>query len=348
VFIPAGGGTAVPLVDRGLENAQGMVLTPGSGPAMEYARVGFAGVSIDGPQDGSRNVTGNPANEDGLMINFANPPALRDNIREDAAEATLHGAILGSLTLDVSGCPGAAAADGTTLARFDPSKMVIAGHSLGASVAPLAAAFEPGYAGMVVDGAGASYIENVLYKRLPFDVLTFAEVLIEYYGTRTLTAWDPALTLIQWAAEPSDSQIFARYVVHEPAGGSQPKQVLMFQGIVDDYIRPTIANALTLALGIDLAGPAIDSGNPAYSPEETPVLQVLPFSGHRQLSMPASANISETVTAVLVQDPGDGIEDGHEMVFQTEPPKNQYRCFLQTLAAGGPAVVTDGATADCP
>jgi len=46
---------------------------------------------------------------------------------------------------------------------------------------------------------------------------------------------------------------------------------------------------------------------------------------------------------VLTQHPGDGIEDGHEVVFQTEPPKDQYRCFLRTLLTGAPTVPADGA-----
>ena len=40
------------------------------------------------------------------------------------------------------------------------------------------------------------------------------------------------------------------------------------------------------------------------------------------------------ITAIVTQHPSDGIEDGHEMVFQTDPPKREYRCFLQTWAAG--------------
>jgi hypothetical protein len=51
------------------------------------------------------------------------------------------------------------------------------------------------------------------------------------------------------------------------------------------------------------------------------------------------------VTAVVVQHPKNKIEDGHEVVFQTEAPKRQYRGFLKGLAQGDvPTVVEGGET----
>ena len=89
--------------------------------------------------------------------------------------------------------------------------------------------------------------------------------------------------------------------------------------------------------------------NPALA-GQTSIVTVLPLSGRRQVQYPASCNVMAgggCVTAVLTQHPGDGIEDGHEVVFQTEPPKHQYRCFLQSLLTGAPAVPADAA-ADAP
>ena len=57
---------------------------------------------------------------------------------------------------------------------------------------------------------------------------------------------------------------------------------------------------------------------------------------------------SATTTAVVVQEKEDGVEDGHEVVFQTEAPKHQYRCFLESLKSGLPEVPTPGSeTAPC-
>ena len=50
------------------------------------------------------------------------------------------------------------------------------------------------------------------------------------------------------------------------------------------------------------------------------------------------------VTAIVAQHASDGIEDGHEIAFQTEGAKHQYRCFLASwLERGVPTVVTPGA-----
>jgi hypothetical protein len=51
---------------------------------------------------------------------------------------------------------------------------------------------------------------------------------------------------------------------------------------------------------------------------------------------------------VVTQNPGDGIEDGHEVVFQTAGPKHQYSCFLKGLIEGVPVVPVTGTAAHEP
>ena len=48
----------------------------------------------------------------------------------------------------------------------------------------------------------------------------------------------------------------------------------------------------------------------------------------------------------LSQDYPRGIEDAHEVVFQTEPPKYQYRCFLESFLNGVPRVPAPGGLDD--
>jgi hypothetical protein len=109
----------------------------------------------------------------------------------------------------------------------------------------------------------------------------------------------------------------------------------MEQGIVDHYILPPIANATSLSLGLDLAGTPLDATSAELTSLGAPTLEsVLAFSGRSQITLPVQGNRTNQVTAVVVQHPSDGIEDGHEMVFQTDPPKREYRCFLQTWVAG--------------
>jgi hypothetical protein len=342
-FLRTGGGGDRPLVDRGPQaTAGGPPITPGTGPALYFAEAGFAGASVDGPHEGLRNLTND--NEDFLMFNVFNPPALRDNVRESAAEYALFARVLASLQIDVSDCPGT-----TSPARFDATRMGLMGHSMGATIAPLTLSLEPMYRVAVLSGAGASWIENIVWKQQPLDLAPAFELFLHYtQRERTLTENDAALTLLQWAEEPADPLVYTRALVAEPPPGQPARHVLMEQGIVDHYIMPPIANATSLSLGLDLAGAPLDATSAELTADGAPTLESeLPFSGRAQIPLPASGNRSG-VTAVVVQHPSDGIEDGHEIVFQTDPPKREYRCFLQTWAAGATPLVPAPGTLDGP
>ncbi len=332
-FIRTGGGGSRPLVDRGPQAVNGgPALTPGTGPALWFARAGLAGASVDGPHENLRNLTN--GNEDYVIFNVFNAPALRDNVRESGVEYALFAHVLSGLTLDVHDCPGT-----TSPARFDASRFALMGHSMGATIAPLSLAFEPLYEAVVLSGAGASWIENVMWKTQPMPVRGDIELFLGYtQQKRHLVEEDPVLTLFQWAEEPADSAVYARDVVAEPPAGIAPRHVLMEQGIVDHYIMPAIADGMSLSLGLDLAGTPLDASSPELQSDHSPTLEsVLPYSGGTQLPLPVSGNrhaAGQVQTTVVAQHPSDGIEDGHEIVFQTDPPKREYRCFLQTWAAG--------------
>jgi hypothetical protein len=331
VFVRTGGGGDDPLVDRGPCATPEFTqpITPGTGPAMHFARVGFAGVQIDGPLGGLRNTSN--GDEDFLIFNVLNPSALRDNVRQSAMELSLVARALPSLTVDTHDCPGASAS-----ASFDGAHLALMGHSMGAWIAPLALAHEPRFGAAILSGAGGSYIANVMDKIKPLHVRPYAEILLDYnMDQRSLDAHDPALTILQWAAEPSDPQVYARRVL--------PRHVLMEQGIVDHYILPSIANSLSLALGLDAALPLYDADNAEEQSLGQPALATrLPLAGAHTVTLPSSSS-------VVVQHPGDGVEDGHEVVFQTDAPKHQYRCFLASFARGAPTVPADGAADDpCP
>lgn len=338
VFSRTGGGGDRPLVDRGVRAvAGGEAIGPGSGPAREFARVGFAGVSIDGPHGGVRNVTG--GDEQLLIFNVQNPVAMRDNIRQSALELVLTAHVVPDIVLDTSDCPGAPAET-----RFDGGTLVLMGHSMGATIAPLALAFEPRYRAALLSGAGGSFLQNIVYKESPVRVRPIAEALLRVAGRWELHEHDPVLMLLQWAGESADPPAYGRRILREPDGA--PRHVLMMQGIVDTYILPPIANATSLSFGLDLAGPALDETEPRLD-AFTPLRDHLPLAMRSAITLPASGNFDGVATAVVTQHAEDGVEDGHEVVFQTETPKRQYRCFLQTLATGDlPEVPAEGM--DCP
>lgn len=345
VLSRTGAGGERPLVDRGVraENG-GPAIEPGTGPALTYASAGFAGASVDGPHGGLRNIT--HADEQFLVYNFGNPPALRDNVRQSAAEIALAAHVLPDVAIDVSGCPGADAPLG--LARFDASMLVTMGHSMGGVIVPIAASAEPRYRGVLLSGAGGSFLENVIWKQKPLAVKGIAETLIGYASMgRELTDHDPLLSMLQWAGEPADPPMYGPLLTGPDA--VSPRHVLMMQGIVDHYIMPPIANATSLSLGLDLAGDALDETSAELS-ALTPISALLGFAGRGRVALPASENKENSdgsfITAVLTQHPEDGIEDGHEVVFQTSAPKHQYQCFLMSLLSGSPRVPGPGNEGD--
>lgn len=353
VFIQTGAGGLRALVDRGAQATNGgPPITPGSGPAQDFAAVGMAGLQLWLPLEGTRNPS--TLDEDFAIVNVSNILALRDNFRESALELTITPDIAKALAIDVSKCPGATLPTGATTASLDTTKLALFGHSLGAWIAPLALAWDDRFQTAILSGAGGSWIENVIDKQMPVDVAPLVAILLGYPTyTRSLTTNDIALTLFQWAAEPSDPMVYDRRIVREVATGESPRNVLMVQGIVDHYILPSIADATSLPLGLDLAGPALDSSAPELA-DEPWIVPMLAYSGRSQISLPASGNVTSPSgpahTAVLVQHLGDAIEDGHEVIFQTEAPKHQYRCFLASWLAGAtPKVpVDDAEDAPCP
>lgn len=340
VMIRTGGGGERPLVDRGPQDAAG-VAAPGTGLARDLAKVAYAGASVDGPHGGLRNVT--KGDEQFLVFNVDNVAAIKDNLRQTALETALFERVLEGLSFDASDCPGVGAAP----VRYDAARVALIGHSMGATIAPLALAAEPRFRGAILSGGGASWLENLLHKEKPLKVRPIIEILLGYPGQeRTLQRGDVVLTLVQWALEPADPLVYAPRLVRAPIDGESPRQILMEQGIVDHYIMPTIANALSLSLGLDLAGEAKDESSPELvaRPEQTPLRAVLPFASRSQVAFPfpSDPTLSPNGPAAVVrQHLGDGMQDGHEVLFQTEAPKRELRCFLKTLSPAGPARVTD-------
>ncbi len=338
VMIRTGGGADNPLAERGPRDAEGAFIEPGRGPALHFARAGFAGVTWDGPHGGLRNVSG--GDEQFLMFNVSNVEAMRDNVRQTALEAALIPAILQDLVVDTSACPGA---PGETRFRTGPGEVALFGHSMGGTVAPIALALSDRYGAAMFSGTGGSWIENVVFKQKPLEVKPLAELLVGYAGRRELHRFDPALGLLQWAAEPADPPPYGRLVTDPSVG----RHLLMMQGIVDRYILPSIANTAALSMGLPLGGEALDE-TVAELAEHRHLRQVMPFAGLTTQSYPVSGGGPDGTTRVVTQHLEDGVEDGHEVVFQTDGPKHQYRCFLESwLATGTPTVPAPDAMG-CP
>jgi pimeloyl-ACP methyl ester carboxylesterase len=255
-------------------------------------------------------------------------------------ELALAAHLVDQLAVDGSACAGFASGDGKV--RVDNSKLALFGHSMGATIAPLALAIEPRFGAAILSGAGGSWIENVLHKQKPIVVKPFAELLVGYtISRRELVYGDPALGLVQWAAEAADPPVYGPRIVTS-LGGGKARHVMVTQGIVDHYILPPMANATALSFGLDLAGAALDGATPELARFAT-AGALLPLVGRGAVTLPVSGNVTHgdgsKSTAVVVQYRADGLEDGHEVAFQRSEPKYQYRCFLSTWARGDVPVV---------
>jgi hypothetical protein len=179
---------------------------------------------------------------------------------------------------------------------------------------------------------------HVQKNRDLIDVLESAEeASYDAYVLLDAQDWmtDPVLNLLQWVGEPADPQVYAQHVALSPRDTYEPRNVLMMQGIADTYILPAIANALSLPLGVALLGESLESLEPESAAFDS-VLVAAAAIGQDvgPLATNATANIDARTSALLVQYQEDGIEDGHEVVFQLEAPKRAICSFLRTLARG--------------
>ncbi len=319
VFVRTGGGGDRPLVDRGPHDASGQAI-PGSGLARDLARAGYLAASFDGPLEGLRNHAA--WDEQFVLYDMLNPIALRDNLRQYALELALFARVMEELDLDASECSGA-----SERARVRPGLVLLA-HSNGATIAPIAAAVQPRYRALVLGGAGASWIRQSIYKESPVPTREPISFLFGYDLERQTFEHDPMLSLVQWAGEPADPAVYGRLL--------RERHVLVFEGVLDTYIPPPIASPVTLSLGLDLAGEAIDEQLERYRP----LRDDLPLADLRALPLPVRANAGG-FTRVVTQLPADGLEDGHEVMYQQPAAHRQLDCFLRTLSEGAPVVAAD-------
>jgi hypothetical protein len=331
-----------------------------------YARAGLVGITVDGPQTGSRlkagssilgsiaaqcGVDGN-SGEDNAMFDVCNPSAIADNIRESAIEAALVPRMMLSerftveLAKDGSGDPC-----GLAGIQFDDKRLALMGHSMGATIVPLVLALEPRFRAVVMSGANASYIENFPSKQQPFELASTLEQMLglDY----CLDEFELLPSLFEWAEETSDPAVYERY-----SGQGKMPDVLMIQGIGDHYVPSPVANASSLGLGLDVAGKTYDDKDPHLCPGEATV-PIMECRGARRYELSPVAPLLSSVlgrkqyaaippggldakragsgaTTFVSQYPRDMAcrQDGHEVAYQIAKARWQYRCFLESFAAG--------------
>lgn len=281
-----------------------------AGTAHDAAIAGVAMVGIDAPVHGERNPAGSDPTL--LFFNISNAPAMRDNVRQGAADLLWLQQLL--LALDV------ADADSPTGAaiRFDPERILLMGHSQGGLTGPLMLAVAEGIRGAMLSGAGGSITTSIVYKHSPIDIPILARGLLALPQGQELTLFHPALALVQTFTEPADTSNFVPYY-YRWAGGSG-LHVWATQGLLDEEVPPVITDTLVTSMGLQPAG-LITHG-----------VEGLALRGIDPVALPTRDNITAVdgarYTGVYTQYP----DDGHFAITRNAAARSQLQHWLRTLA----------------
>lgn len=277
-------------------------------------------VAIDMPQHGSRrgDSTRSP---DGLVFNFANPRAARDNFLQGAAD-------LFALVYWAEGFVLPAADAPTDFdVRFDPARFAILGHSQGASHASLMIPYEPGVIATVLSGLGGDLTESMLTKTRPVNIAAAVPLaLLDPDRAGNLAAGDnhPALALVQMLYEPVDAVNYGRHYHREPIDLTG-RHVLQTYGLGDSFSTERTMAAFARSATLPHVSPQlvdIGLGDPVPAP----------VSGNVTIEM-------TDFTVGLRQYAPETGRDGHHVL--TESPQTRadaLRFLLQALAGVTPPI----------
>jgi pimeloyl-ACP methyl ester carboxylesterase len=228
------------------------------------AEHGAAVLTIDLPQHGARRHSMRPPDE--LFYNFTNPDAARDNVSQGSVD--LFSLVWLAKNLDA----GADSAFGQAVSF---SRIVLFGHSQGATHAALAAPLENDVSGVVLSGVGGDVSESLVAKRAPIDLASTLYVLLGDTAAapegalcppilgddgkpvmtsdgsiahhQCIGSSHPVYALLQGFLERSDPVNFASLLA-KPGTGRTAKHVFMTFGIGDTY-APDITQKAFAAAG---------------------------------------------------------------------------------------------------
>jgi len=216
-----------------------------------HATTPSAVLAIDMPSHGSRRGSSTRPPED-LFFNFLNPAAARGNALQGAAD-------LMSLTL-FAGVGIAQASSPTSKAiGFDATRLVVYGHSQGATHAVLMLPYEARVRAVLLSGVGGHLATSLRLKEKPVDigkVLPFALFDEDDKGNLVGGDVNPLLALIQGYFEVSDPINYARHIYEEPASSAPDgHDVFMTYGLFDSFCPEKTQEAYAVAGALSAVSP---------------------------------------------------------------------------------------------
>ncbi|MBN1654191.1 MAG: hypothetical protein JXA30_10475 [Deltaproteobacteria bacterium] len=283
-----------------------------------------ASLSIDLPQHGERR-GGSERSAAELFFNLVNPRAARDNVLQGAAD-------LFALVRWAKGFALAAGDSPTDEAiSFNPSRIVLWGHSQGATHASLMLPYEPDIAAAVLSGHGGHLTTSLLTKTSPINIsaaLPYALSDANDEGELHGGALHPMLAIVQTLFERVDPVNFA-YRLREAAQSEAVSyhHLFMVYGLRDSYSPAQTQRAYAVSGRMTLVAPEIEElKSSRIERAEPPLLENVVFEGARR-----------TIGLRQYQASADG--DGHFVATEVEAARSDVKRFiLQAMAGQSPQI----------
>lgn len=290
-------------------------------PASHFARSGMVGLGISLPFHGDRYAG---SEVELVSFNYLNPDSGRAAFRQAALEQIWLAELLTAGRSHLVGDDGLDA-------WLDPDRVAYMGHSHGAEIGIMAVPFFGDRIGGSVLSSGGGGLSIALLERDAgdFDIQGILGSVLQLEEGEVLTATHPAVGLVQMVAAATDPLHYARYwFAEQPRWEATPQNVLVFQGLLDDYTPPPTIGALAAAGRVPILDPIAEVW-PAQA-------FVPPVGGDIPLDGNLRAWDGSRVTAGVLQYP----EHGHFAVFDDEGAMDAYREFLEGAVDGAPEITT--------
>ena len=284
-------------------------------PASKLASAGIAGFSISLPLHGDRGTVIDPAL---ASFNYLNPESARSCFRQGALDQIYIAEVLTRFSHQFDTAQGPI--------ETDPDRVAYMGHSHGGLIGAIATPFfNDTISAVFFSGAGGGLSTTLVSRDAgDFDIQGILESALDFDENDILTETHPVVGLVQTLAETTDPINYAPYwFSRKPNWKSQPRSVLMTEGMFDLQTPPDTAEALAAAGRLPVLSPAVHLST-AHSLFKNSV-DTMPAMSNKE-----SYDQSQ-VTAGLVQ----FSEDDHFAIFRNDEAADLYLNFLATALEDG-------------